>query len=201
MSQISFPYIPVITTFTQHPITKGLEAVILPFCSSITYTGNSSLKYTPLAMTSKRSGIIPSPIYRFDINKQWTDRDFNQSSLVVAALLSGKLSGLKDSRIVVISNGTFAENGEGKQAQQVQPDNVNLMANSVDWLSDDTGLIELRTKEVTSRPLEQTDDAKKMFLKYLNFLLPIIIIVGYGIFRFQRNRNIRVRRMEPGNIV
>lgn len=139
-------------------------------------------------MTSKKSGTVPSPIYRFDINKQWTDRDFSQSNLVVAAVLSGKLSGLKDSRIVVVSNGSFAVNGERRQGQQVQPDNVNLMANSVDWLSDDTGLIELRTKEVTSRPLDQTDDAKKMFLKYLNFLLPIILIVGYGIFRFSEEQ-------------
>jgi gliding-associated putative ABC transporter substrate-binding component GldG len=205
MSQIAFPYIPIITTFTQHPLTKGLEQVMLPFCSSITEVKveaeAKTLKYTPLAMTSKKSGTVPSPISRFDINKQWTDRDFTQSNLVVAALLSGKLSGLKDSRIVVISNGTFAVNGEGRQGQQVQPDNVNLMANSVDWLSDDTGLIELRSKEITNRPLEQTDDAKKLFLKYLNFLLPILIIVGYGIYRFQRNRNIRVRRMEPGNII
>jgi hypothetical protein len=47
----------------------------------------------------------------------------------------------------LISDGDFAVNGEGNQPQQLQQDNVNLMVNSIDYLSDDTGLIELRTKD------------------------------------------------------
>ena len=82
----------------------------------------------------------------------------------------------------------------------MQPDNINFMSNSIDWLSDDTGLIELRSKEINSRPLAQIDDAKKILLKYFNFLFPIILIVGYGIYRMQNNRNRRIKRMEPGNI-
>ena len=89
-------------------------------------------------------------------------------------------------------------NGEGQQQQQQQinPDNVNLMVNSIDWLSDETGLIDLRSKGAKLRPLDQIEDGKKTFLKYLNFLLPILIIVGYGIYRMNRNRNIRLKRME-----
>jgi hypothetical protein len=70
------------------------------------------------------------------------------------------------------------------------------MVNSIDWLGDDTGLIELRTKGITSRPLKMIDETKKLFLKYFNFLFPILIIIGYGIYRINRNRNIRVKRME-----
>ncbi len=199
-SQVPFPYIPIINNFVQHPITKGLENVMLPFASSITYAGNSSLKYMPLAMTSKKSGTVPSPVNRFEVNKQWTDRDFPSSNLTVAAILSGKLNGASESKIVVVSNGSFAVNGEARQAQQLQPDNINFVANSVDWLSDDTGLIELRTKEVTSRPLDPTDEGKKLFLKYFNFLFPILLIVAYGIFRIQSNRNKKMKRMEVGYI-
>jgi ABC-type uncharacterized transport system involved in gliding motility auxiliary subunit len=66
------------------------------------------------------------------------------------------------------------------------------MSNAVDWLSDDTGLIELRTKGVTSRPLDASlEDSTKTLLKYLNFLLPIILIILYGIFRFQYKKKIR----------
>ena len=36
-SSISFPYIPIITNFADHPITKGIEAVIMEFTSSIEY--------------------------------------------------------------------------------------------------------------------------------------------------------------------
>ncbi|MBP7496677.1 MAG: GldG family protein [Bacteroidales bacterium] len=200
-SQIAFPYIAVINTFESHPITKGLESVIFAFASSITYTGsNSSLwKFTPIARTSQKSGVIASPIQRFDINKQWTDRDFNRSNIPVAAVLE-KNNEANASKIVVITNGSFAVNGEGRGAQQLQPDNVNLICNSVDWLADDTGLIDLRTKEVTSRPLDQIDDGKKIFLKYLNFLLPVMLIIGVGIFRMQRSRSLRIKRMEAGYV-
>ena len=98
--------------------------------------------------------------------------------------------------MVVFGDGDFAVNGEGENQQQLQPDNVSLMVNSIDWLSDDTGLIELRTKGVTSRPLDaQLEDGTKLFLKYLNFLLPIILIVLYGIIRFNTKRKIRNKLM------
>ncbi|MEI7663647.1 MAG: hypothetical protein WCK34_15680, partial [Bacteroidota bacterium] len=79
-------------------------------------------------------------------------------------------------------------------------DNVNFMVNGIDWLSDDTGLIELRTKEVSSRPLDQMDDGKKALLKYLNFLLPIMLIIGFGFFRWQYRRNLRMKRMDENYI-
>jgi len=74
------------------------------------------------------------------------------------------------------------------------------MVNAIDWLSDDTGLIELRTKGITQRPLDQVEDGKKALLKWLNFLLPIILIVVYGIIRMQYNRNLRIKRMEEGYV-
>ncbi|RLD63052.1 MAG: hypothetical protein DRJ01_04785, partial [Bacteroidetes bacterium] len=83
---------------------------------------------------------------------------------------------------------------------KIQPDNVNLMANSIDYLSDDTGLIELRTKGVTSRPLDQISDGTKTLLKYLNFLLPLILVIIIGIVRFEHKRNIRIKRMEEGYV-
>ena len=94
--------------------------------------------------------------------------------------------------MVVFSDGDFAVNGEGQSAQQLQPDNVNLFSNAVDWLTDDTGLISLRTKGVTARPINPNlEDGTKSFIKYLNFLLPIILIIGYGVYRFQLKRNLQ----------
>ena len=47
------------------------------------------------------------------------------------------------------------------EPQQVNPDNVNFVANAIDWMSDDSGLADLRTKGVTSRPLEAVEDGTK----------------------------------------
>ena len=154
----------------------------------------------PLLTTSKRSGVQSPPLY-FDVMKNWTQSDFNLSSLPVGVVVEGKISGNTDSKMIVFGDGDFVVNGEGQQAQKVQDDNINLMVNSIDWLSDDTGLIDLRTKGVSSRPIDATlQDSTKSFLKYLNFLLPIILIVLYGIFRFQNRRRIRNKLMNTSYV-
>ncbi len=194
---VAFPYLPIIQKFSAHPITKGLEAVMFQFASPIRFTGkgDSSLVFTTIATTSDKSGLAKAPLF-FDISKHWAERDFTIPLIPVAGVLEGKISGGSKSKIVIISDGDFAVNGERGQAQQLQPDNVSLMANSIDWLSDDTGLIELRTKGVTSRPIDQIEDGTKSMLKYINFLLPILLVIGYGVIRMQVKRNLRVRRME-----
>ena len=113
-------------------------------------------------------------------------------------MLEGKLAGEANARIIVIGDGDFPVSGQ--QGRQ-NPDNISLMANSIDWLSDDTGLIELRTKAVATRPISQeylSEDAsgKRNFLKYFNFGLPIMLVLLYGFLRFQREKRIRLKRMQ-----
>jgi len=199
-SSMKFPYLPIITKFSSTPATKGLTSVLLQFASSMDYLNlNREVIYTPLATTSEKSGTENVPLY-FNINRQWQLSDFPLSGLTVAAMLSGKITGGQSSRMIVVSDGDFAVNGDGQQTRQLPPDNLNFFVNSVDWLSDDTGLIDLRTKEVNSRPIDQMNDGKKAFLKYMNFLLPIILILGYGIFRWQYRRNLRMKRMNENFI-
>lgn len=199
-TQVPFHYLPIISGFADHPISNGLEQILLPFVSSMTFAGDTTTSFTPLAWTSEKSGVQLSPVY-FDVSRQWTDADFPMKNLTVAAVLEGKIVGNTSSKMVVIADGDFAVNGEGQQARQQAEDNISLMVNSIDYLSDDTGLIELRTKGVTSRPLEkELEDGKKTFIKYFNFLLPIILIIIYGVFRMQYNRSLRTRRMEVGYV-
>ena len=198
-TQMAFPYLPIASNFKKSPITEGLESVVFKFVSPIDYTGDSTLQYKPLVLSSDESGKQGVPLY-FNIQKKWDKSDFRNPDLTLAAMLSGKIDGSKNSRIILIGDGDFAINGAGQNAHQVQPDNVNLMVNSIDYLSDDTGLIALRTKGISSRPLKTIDDSTKTLLKYLNFLLPILLIVAFGIFRLQRNRMIRYKRMRDDYI-
>jgi len=198
--QIPFPYLPIITNFNpKHPVSKGLEQVALQFASPIKYVGDSSVKTFELLKTSEKSGVEQAPI-QFNVQRQWGAADLNKKNITVALSLQGKISGSTPSKMIVITDGDFAINGESQGARQLNPDNVNLFVNSVDWLSDDTGLIELRTKGVTSRPIEDLEDGTKTMLKYLNFLLPILLIVGYGIYRMQARKNQSYRRMQEGVI-
>jgi ABC-type uncharacterized transport system involved in gliding motility auxiliary subunit len=185
-TQISFPYFPIIGNFSDHPAVQGIESVFMPFVSSITYLPrDSAVNISPLAFTSDNSGVEQAPSY-VDINKNWTKSDFTLGKQVVAVAATGPLGGQGNSKMIVVANGKFAVNGGGSQSQQLNEDNVNFEVNAIDWLSDDTGLINLRTKGITNRPLEKVDDTKRNLLKYLNVFLPILLVLVIGIARRQR---------------
>ena len=184
-TQVKFPYFPIIGDFSDHPISEGLESLLLPLVSPVIAQGDSSVNVTILAQTSENSGLVSAPVY-IDINKQWTLGDFRDDPQPVAIALEGKIGNANQARMVVVSNGNFIVNGTGQNAQQLNPDNVNFASNIIDWLSDDTGLIDLRTKGITNRPLKQLEDGEKAVIKYANVFAPILLILMYAFIRKQR---------------
>jgi gliding-associated putative ABC transporter substrate-binding component GldG len=192
-TNVSFPYVPVIGSFSNHPIVSGLETVMLEFASEIKFNGDSTINFIPLAFSSELSNTIPAP-QLLAVDKEWSESDFTRQNIIVAAALEKKAE-TNPFRIVIVSDGDFPVNGSSQQPRTLQPDNVSLLSNSLDWLSDDTGLIELRTKGAISRPIRQLEDGTKSIIKYSNFLLPILLAIGYGILRAQKNRVIRMNRM------
>ncbi len=190
-SQLAFPYLPIAARFADHPASKGLENVVFEFASPLTYVGDSSIRFTPLVFSSDKANKLKAPQY-FDVNKQWTEADLPLRDVIIAGAFQGRIAGTAQSKLVVIGDGDFALSS---QQQRRPPDNINLLSNAIDWLSDDTGLIALRTKGVTSRPLEELEDSTKTILKYTNFLLPVVLAIAYGLIRMQRNRMKRFQRM------
>jgi gliding-associated putative ABC transporter substrate-binding component GldG len=190
-TQLPFPFLPMAARFANHPVSTGLENVMFEFASPITYVGDSTIRYAPLVFSSDKSNKLKAPQY-FDVNKQWTEADLPLRDLAMAGAFEGKISGTAQSKMVVIADGDFVVTG---QQQRRPADNINLLSNAIDWLSDDTGLIALRTKGVTSRPLDELEDSTKTILKYTNFLLPVVLAIGYGVVRMQRNRIRRFQRM------
>lgn len=194
--QVPFPYIPLFDKFNEHPVTRGLEMVMLPFASSINYSAqNPSITYTPLALTSANSGAEKLPV-SFNVQKGLGDYDFYTKNLPVACALEGNLSGNSPSKLVLYTSADFIINGEGERGQQQQPDNINFFANGVDWLSDDSGLNELRTKAITSRPIKQElSKGETQAVKWLSFLLPLALVLFYGFLR-SRSRKVQKRIWE-----
>lgn len=193
---VKFPYLPIINNFADHPISKGVESIIMQFVSPIEITPrDSSLKFSVFAKTSETSGTEIPPIY-FNVMKQWTRNDFPLSSIPVGVAVEGNFKDNVYSKMVVLSDGDFVINGAGQQQRKLEADNINIVSNAIDWLSDDTGLIALRTKGVTNRPIDATlKPGTKTLIKYLNFLLPIILIIGYGLVRYQIRKKKRNKWM------
>lgn len=195
-TQVQFPFFPILADFPDHPVTEGLDAVFMPFVSAMTHSvSDTTVKVAALARSSDQSGLVPAPTF-IDINREWTVADFNAPGQVVALALEGKMGGVSQARMVVIANGEYAVNGEGQQAQQINPDNVYFAANAIDWLADDTGLINLRTKAVTSRPIRQIEDSTRNWYKYGNVAAPILLMLIIAIVRRQRYQKKRQRWMQ-----
>jgi ABC-type uncharacterized transport system involved in gliding motility auxiliary subunit len=192
-ANVSFPYVPVVGTFADHPVTAGLESVMFEFASEVSPAGDSSVTFTPLAYSSELSNTLPAP-QMISIDKEWTENDFPRQSIPVAAAIEKK-GNAANYKMVVVGDGDFPINGPYQQQKRLQPDNVNFLSNAIDWLSDDTGLIELRTKGSVTRPIRELDDSTRLTLKYVNFLLPLILTIIYGIIRHQKSRMTRMKRM------
>ncbi|NLJ07464.1 MAG: hypothetical protein GX437_07330 [Sphingobacteriales bacterium] len=184
---VDFFYIPFFSNFADHPVTKGLESMILPFVSEIKINSHdTNIKITPLLMSSDKAGSERVPFY-IDLTKQWSDNDFNRSSIPVAVAVEGSRYGNHKAKMIIITNGDFFLNDEQGRLQGA-PDNLNFIAGAIDWISDESGLAELRTKTIQTRPLRQISESRKNFIKYLNVVSPILIVILYGILRW-RNQN------------
>ena len=200
-AQVQFPYFPIISNFQEHPVSSGIEALLLPFASALNSANvDSAQTVTPLAFTSGQSGIANLPMM-VDVQKQWSQSDFTAGSQNVALAVEGS-----NGKLLVVGSGSFMVNGEPSmpgmpgqqqpQQQQLNPDNINFVANAIDWMSDDTGLSDLRTKGITSRPLDPVEDSTKNLLKYGNVAAPILLVLLYGFQRRQRNLRKRQRWLE-----
>ncbi len=215
VNRIPYPYTPKIANFSDHPISDGLDQIVFRFVSALDTTKvDSSAQLSVLAHSSNQSAGASLPA-NIRPQQEWTAADFSEASLPVAGLLEGTFSSAfagvdtlsvertrsPETEMIVIGDGDFIVNGSGQRGQQQQrlPEgNINLLANSIDYLADDTGLLSLRTQRVTSRPLEQISPTTQTILKYLNVLLPILLVIGYGLVRYRRNRARRRRWKQSG---
>lgn len=186
---IQFPYFPLLSNFPDNPITKGLHSLILPFASSVKVVGGQTPITAVLCATSSHANLI-DPKLKIEIEKQWTEKDFPLQNIPLAISAESK-----SSKMIVIGCGTFANSSK---EQPIQPDNLNLFVNSMDWLAGDMGLVSLRNKSFTFRPIENVSEGEKSFLKWLNALLPIVLIIVYGFIRNSMNKGKRRRWMEEG---
>ena len=105
--------------------------------------------------------------------------------------------------LMLISDSKFLADDAGMSVDE----NMIFLMNVVDYLAGDQDLISLRSREVTSRPLdilqldsedeqrfsvdekERMMDRKKKRWKFANMVLPSTLIIGFGILRYRREKN------------
>ncbi len=104
----------------------------------------------------------------------------------------GKMIVIADGDIIanhVSKKGTIYPMGYDRSTQQYYG-NKNFILNCVDYLCDETGVLELRGKEIRLRMLDPGKISTPATLAWMNVLMPVIIILLYGVFRNIRRKKL-----------
>lgn len=67
------------------------------------------------------------------------------------------------------------------QYTQTQYGNKDFLLNAVDYMLDDSGLIDIRSRELKIRLLSKKAETERVFWELLNTLVPILVILLFGI--------------------
>lgn len=198
-TQVQFPYLPLAVKFADHPAVKGMREVLFPYVSPIEYFGNQqNTTFSPLVYSSERSGLVMPPVSMNVAEKKWTQSDFPLSNQVLAGLLERQNPGGTTSRIIVFGDADFSLSNE--QGRAVSEENINLMVNVIDWLGDDSGLMNLRSKAAASRPIDakyllDEYSPQRDIIKWGNVILPVLLLSGVGIMINRKNKRLRNKRI------
>ncbi|WP_338407769.1 gliding motility-associated ABC transporter substrate-binding protein GldG [uncultured Flavobacterium sp.] len=212
-------FAPQVYPESKHPIVKNLGGIKFDFANSID-TLKNGIKKTVLLQSSQYSRKIGSPaeINLNMVAEETTQSDyFNKGNIPLSVLLEGSFHSVfenrvlpfeqktfeakgKDSKMIVISDGDLIRNQLDKNFQPVELgydqrsgnlyDNKDFLMNCVNYLLDDNGLINIRSKDLELPLL----DKEKVYLNYsfIQFLtigLPILILMLFGaLFSVLRKR-------------
>ncbi|WP_115462910.1 gliding motility-associated ABC transporter substrate-binding protein GldG [Winogradskyella aurantiaca] len=215
---VQWQYSPLSKSMGSHPITKNLELVKFDFASSIDTLKNDTQK-TILLQSSERSK-LEGPLTTISLNSvtsQPNPEEYNQGSQNLAVMLQGtfkscysqrilpfKLDGYKDvstgnPKMLVISDGDLIKNEVSRSGPlELGFDrftgrrfgNKEFLLNAVNFMLDDNGLIDLRSRDIAIAILdaELIEDQKTKW-QFINILLPLILLLGFGlIFNYLRKR-------------
>lgn len=212
-------FAPVVIPTSQHPIVKNLGGIKLDFANQID-TLKNGIKKTVLLQSSPYSKKIgtPTEINLNIVTEKTSPQDYlNKGNLPLAVLLEGSFHSAfqnrvlpfkessfqaqgKPNKMIVIADGDLARNQLDKNLMPVELgydqrtgnlyDNKDFMMNCINYLLDDTGLINIRSKDV-DLPLLDKDKVYENYtmVQFITIGLPILILLVFGLaFTYIRKR-------------
>jgi ABC-type uncharacterized transport system involved in gliding motility auxiliary subunit len=103
--------------------------------------------------------------------------------MVSTATLPPTVRDVPDNRIVVVGDADCASDNGLRN-----PANAAFVMNVLDWLSQEEGLISIRSREVTVRPLDEVSEGNRALVKYANVFGPPLLVIFFGLWRWQSRR-------------
>jgi gliding-associated putative ABC transporter substrate-binding component GldG len=217
--EFNWKFAPQVYPVSKHPIVKSLGGIKFDFANSID-TLKNGIKKTVLLQSSQYSKRIGSPVeINLNIVGEETSPNhyLNTGNIPLSVLLEGSFHSAFENRVlpfdqksfqpkgkvnkmIVISDGDMIRNQLDKNFQPVELgydqrsgnlyDNKDFLMNCVNYLLDDNGLINIRSKDLDLPLL----DKEKVYESYtttqiLTIGLPILILGLFGfVFTFLRKK-------------
>jgi gliding-associated putative ABC transporter substrate-binding component GldG len=210
-------YHPLVSGNPNHAISKNIAPVRLRFSNQID-TLQNSLKKTPLlvsSMLTKKVG-TPAIVELKSIAKELKEEEYSSGFQITGLLTEGLFNSMYTDRVkpfsivnfrkkslynkmVVISDGDIGRN----QLQKGKPfdlakdkwtgeqfGNKEFLLNTIDYLLDDNGLIELRNKNIQINLLDKKKAyQEKTYWQFVNIILPLMVLLTFGlVFQYLRKR-------------
>jgi gliding-associated putative ABC transporter substrate-binding component GldG len=218
-TQYPWFYSPMVYPISKNPIVSNLDGIKFQFTSPIEPLKNDINK-TVLLQSSKYSKLVgtPAEVSLKVVSERPKQEDFvGTGNYPVAVLLEGKFHSVYENRVlpfkdgtfktsdkagkmIVISDGDVIKNQLDKNFQPLELGydkwtnnlyaNKEFMMNCVNYLLDDNGLINIRSKEV-DLPLLDTQKVIKDYTQsqVITVAAPIVILLLFGVgFTFLRKR-------------
>lgn len=214
-------YSPLAQGISTHPVVNNLNYVKFDFASPIDTLKNNlkTVKKTVLLQSAPLSKLegTPREISLEKVNNQQDPASFNKGSQNLAVLLEGKFTSVYNNRVkpfdlkdvknesvptkmIVISDGDVVKNELGRNGpKELGYDsklnqffgNKEFLINAANYLLDDNGLINIRSKEIAVAFLNSEKiTGEKTKWQLLNILLPLVLLGIFGfVFNHFRKKN------------
>jgi ABC-2 type transport system permease protein len=218
MQPVQWQYSPLAASNPNHPVTKNLNLVKYDFASPIDTLKNGVDK-TILLQSSPRTKLegAPAQISLGDVTKTPDEGTYNAGPQNLAVLLEGEFTSVYDKRVlpfkvknfiskseptkmVVISDGDVIKNEVIRnrplelgfdQLTGKAFGNKEFLLNTINYLLDDTGLINIRAKDISIAYLD-ADKIKDNKGKWqmINIVLPLVLLglFGFGFNYFRKRK-------------
>ncbi len=215
---VQWQYSPLADNNPNHPITTNINPVRFDFASQID-TLKNSVEKTILLRSSNLTKLVgvPTEVDLDIVTQEPYIESYNNPNQTLAVLLEGEFTSVYKDRIkpfqinedktasvetkmIVIADGDVIKNEVFKnQPQELGFDrmtgrrfgNTEFLQNAVNYLLEDDGLINIRTKEIALQFLDpQKIQAEKSKWQIINIALPLVIlsVFGFSFNYFRRKR-------------
>lgn len=222
-SSFLWPYFPLGIAENPNPITKNINPVKFEFPTSIDTLGRKNIKIEVLFESSERTNIkqVPNYVALAEIVRTDSLSEFDRPTTpkIFAVSLEGTFTSAYSTRseknhypgfkaqspqnkMIVIADGDVGRNqifkgnalplGEDLLTKQTYG-NEQFLRNALDFLLDDSNIMELRNRNIEARLLDrQRIDEERSKWQWINLLLPLAVIALLGgLFFWLRKRKFR----------